>query len=221
MEQKKQKKLIFWLGIIVIGVVLGFALQFVRAWTEPSQAPPGGNLGAPINTGASIQTKTGTATQKADICVDPNGNGDQKCLGDLVSFPACTLAGGVPTTVGVTTICKFSGGSCPSGWNQYSKYSETTAKTCTGAGNCGTSVTSGSHLFADINIATETVTYYDGVSSTYDCGYDEWIDGSCPCGGGCYWPCHGTYHVYVACQTCSQTPRPCMPNITGIGCIPI
>ena len=52
--------LTYWLGIVVLGVTLGLILQFARAWTEPSQAPPGGNVGAPINTGSQTQTKSGS-----------------------------------------------------------------------------------------------------------------------------------------------------------------
>lgn len=56
----KQKKITHWLSVIVIGIALGFALQFVRAWTEPSEVPPDGNIGAPINTGSNTQTKRGS-----------------------------------------------------------------------------------------------------------------------------------------------------------------
>jgi hypothetical protein len=58
----KQKNIIHWLSVIVIGIVLGLGLQFVRAWTEPTVDPPGGNLGAPINTSAMVQTKAGGFT---------------------------------------------------------------------------------------------------------------------------------------------------------------
>lgn len=51
---------VWWSGVIMVGLILGISLQFVRAWTEPSQAPPGGNLGAPINTGNNLQTKIGS-----------------------------------------------------------------------------------------------------------------------------------------------------------------
>lgn len=51
---------IWWSGVIMVGLILGISLQFVRAWTEPTDAPPGGNVGAPINTGANLQTKLGT-----------------------------------------------------------------------------------------------------------------------------------------------------------------
>ena len=57
MNQKTRKQTIHWLKVAVIGIALGFALQFVRAWTEPTTTPPGGNVGAPINTGAQKQTK--------------------------------------------------------------------------------------------------------------------------------------------------------------------
>jgi hypothetical protein len=57
---KTKKQITHWLKVAVIGIALGFALQFVRAWTEPSTAPPGGNVGAPINTGSQLQTKSGS-----------------------------------------------------------------------------------------------------------------------------------------------------------------
>jgi len=59
MNQKKKKQAMYWLKVAIIGIALGFGLQFVRAWTEPTTAPPNGNVGAPINTGATAQTKAG------------------------------------------------------------------------------------------------------------------------------------------------------------------
>jgi hypothetical protein len=59
MNKKNKKKFIHWLSVIVIGIALGFAIQFVRAWTEPSALPPGGNVGAPLNTSVNSQTKEG------------------------------------------------------------------------------------------------------------------------------------------------------------------
>ena len=43
----------------MVGLIMGLTIQFVRAWTEPSQSPPGGNVGAPINTSDAVQLKTG------------------------------------------------------------------------------------------------------------------------------------------------------------------
>jgi hypothetical protein len=43
-------------GVLVISFLVGF---YVVAWTEPSQAPPGGNVPAPINVSSSTQYKAG------------------------------------------------------------------------------------------------------------------------------------------------------------------
>jgi hypothetical protein len=53
------QKLTYWLGVVAIGLLVGLSLQFVRAWTEPPVAAPGGNVGAPINASATAQTKWG------------------------------------------------------------------------------------------------------------------------------------------------------------------
>jgi|GEM_PF-1423741 len=50
---------VWWSGVVMVGLILGISLQFVRAWTEPIEAPPGGNVGAPINTGILPQNKSG------------------------------------------------------------------------------------------------------------------------------------------------------------------
>lgn len=60
MTKKPTQNFTYWFSVIVIGVVLGLGLQFVRAWTEPTTAPPGGNVGAPINTGVQRQDKDGS-----------------------------------------------------------------------------------------------------------------------------------------------------------------
>ena len=50
---------VWWSGVVMVGLLLGVSLQFVRAWTEPTLPPPQGNVGAPINTGGQYQYKTG------------------------------------------------------------------------------------------------------------------------------------------------------------------
>ena len=52
-----KQKITYWLSVIAVGITLGLFLQFARAWTEPSQSPPNGNVGAPINTGNQKQVK--------------------------------------------------------------------------------------------------------------------------------------------------------------------
>jgi hypothetical protein len=62
MKQKIKKifeNAVWWSGVIMVGLVLGLSLQFVRAWTEPTDVPPNGNVGAPINTGTIGQFKQG------------------------------------------------------------------------------------------------------------------------------------------------------------------
>ncbi len=231
MKKKKPKakkiyhRLTFWLGVLALGTIVGVSIQFGRAWVEPSGSAPDGNIAAPINTGASKQTKVGTKDIKADICVDAFGNGDEKCLSDLVSFPGCTLAGGVPTTIGSLTLCKFPGASCPSGWSQYLKYTETAASNCVGGGSCGTSVTSGSHTFGNIDPATEAQTYYDGNQTTYQCNCQSICSApSCCAYGGhfesCYSCCVGYYQVCSTCTgDCSTNAKSCLPNVTAVGCV--
>lgn len=220
-------RLTLWLGVLVLGTIVGISIQFGQAWVEPSLNAPDGNIAAPINTGASEQTKIGTTAKKADICVDPYGKGEKKCLSDLVSFPACTLAGGVPNMLGSITICKFPGASCPIGWSQYLKYTETAEKTCTGGGNCGNSVTSGSHLFGNIDPVTEMRYYQDGNQPSYGCVVSQesycpqwgdcWYDSSHSCCDCCSW---ATRDIWGTCYgSCNSTVKPCNPTVTATGCV--
>ncbi len=52
-------KIIWWSGVIMVGLVLGLCLQFAIAatWTGPTSAPPNDNVSAPLNTGANQQIK--------------------------------------------------------------------------------------------------------------------------------------------------------------------
>lgn len=57
--KKISERVNYWLGIIAIGLIVGFSLQFVKAWVEPMDAPPVNNVGAPITTGLPLQQKEG------------------------------------------------------------------------------------------------------------------------------------------------------------------
>lgn len=65
MRQTKKKKFFqqksYWLGAIIAGLVIGAAVQFVHAWSEPPVGitPPGGNVLGPVTMGDIIQYKTG------------------------------------------------------------------------------------------------------------------------------------------------------------------
>jgi hypothetical protein len=111
MNQKTRKQLTHWLSVIIIGITLGFALQFVRAWTEPTEAPPGGNLGAPINTGATAQTKTGNLNVNGGMLIGSSTTGGNKGAGTINANKVCIQGvcntewptGGTTTTGGDTT----------------------------------------------------------------------------------------------------------------------
>ncbi len=279
--KKLHQRLTFWLGIVVLGSLIGLAVQFTRAWVEPAAPAPDGNIAAPINTGSVEQTKNGTVAQPADICVDPDGPLGPKpkvCLGtggtsgggvpdgsivmwsgaadsipagwvlcdgrhgspDLrgrfilgsgggsgaggyglgtfttyvygnniavytagISFPyyslafiiknssfvgdtiitggdhyasECTSAGGTVQVDGSNQFCKFSGtnASCPSGWAQYKKWSETSGKTCGGVAggspSCPPDPTmskpTGQHGWSDASVLAESFLYSDGARVT-------------------------------------------------------
>jgi hypothetical protein len=55
--KETKKSFAYWLEVAAIGIVLGLILQGAKAWTEPTEAPPNGNVGAPINTGGNFQWK--------------------------------------------------------------------------------------------------------------------------------------------------------------------
>jgi hypothetical protein len=59
MSKKILKTASYLAASIILGIILGFGIQFARAWTEPNTAPPGNILGTPINTGNNLQMKDG------------------------------------------------------------------------------------------------------------------------------------------------------------------
>lgn len=50
----------YWLGVMIIGLVVGLGVQFAQAWVNPPQSPPNGNVAGPVTTGAGAQYKSGT-----------------------------------------------------------------------------------------------------------------------------------------------------------------
>ncbi len=120
MKQKITKRFTYWLEVAAIGIVLGLILQGARAWTEPGQTPPGGNLGAPINTGESTQVKAGSlglnAVGTADsigLLMNGKAQADDFCL---KSDPTKCLSGGGSAPSGAVMFFNLS--SCPSGWSE-------------------------------------------------------------------------------------------------------
>ncbi len=59
-NQSLAQKSVYWLKVISLGLILGLGIQFAKAWTGPSAAPPGGNVSGPITTSDQGQQKAGS-----------------------------------------------------------------------------------------------------------------------------------------------------------------
>jgi len=116
--QQKLKKVSYWLGTIIIGFILGFSLQFVKAWTEPSATAPNGNVSAPINISATSQYKSGALGIGGLLRGYSDVMGNRLCIGaDCRStWPATGLTNGVSAGYPYTSINNDNG----NGWPEYS-----------------------------------------------------------------------------------------------------
>ncbi len=133
--KEKLQKFSQWFAIIAVGIVFGFTLQFVRAWTAPATSAPNGNVDAPINIGSDPQVKNGVLGVDA---IDVVGIAD---IDGVIKANGGIRLGGVyrnswPTTSSITCPC----GTC---WATKSDCDE--ASMCTPAGwkITGKSYTSG------------------------------------------------------------------------------
>ncbi|MDO8265205.1 MAG: hypothetical protein Q7T34_02450, partial [Candidatus Parcubacteria bacterium] len=95
-------------GVLVLTFALGF---YIFAWTEPGQAPPGGNILAPLNIGPAGQSKEGglilnTGGASSGLIVD---KGD---VGIGITTPGYKLD--VVGSVNATELCIS--GDCKSSW---------------------------------------------------------------------------------------------------------
>ena len=67
-RRKFLKFLLVGTGVLAVGKILGINwISKAQAWTEPTQAPPAGNVSAPINTGSTTQTKSGDLTVQGKL----------------------------------------------------------------------------------------------------------------------------------------------------------
>lgn len=169
------------LKVSVLAIILSFGLSYALAWTAPTATPPAGNVFAPINTGADLQTKTGnlsvanlgtnsiTVTGTAtvnDVYITSIGKWASELypvylIGSIHTTSQCSSAGGVTIDITGGKLCKLSSASCPVGWTKYQNWSTTSN---TNLGYIGTPLTnrrcraytcsSGYHAWS--NTATET-----------------------------------------------------------------
>ncbi|MFA5871479.1 MAG: hypothetical protein WC858_02040 [Parcubacteria group bacterium] len=108
-----KNRISYWLSIAAVGIALGLALQFVRAWTEPASDPPGGNLGAPINTSGTAQTKAGNLNINGGMLIGSSTTGGNKGAGTINADQVCIRGvcktewpSGSTTTTTTTTIAE-------------------------------------------------------------------------------------------------------------------
>jgi len=110
---------VWWSGVVMVGLILGVSLQFVRAWTEPTDAPPGGNIGAPINTSAIYQIKAGilgVVGLVANSFQMPTGAGAGKVLTSDAAGTGSWQAGGGISCTTVSVEGQYPIATCPSGY---------------------------------------------------------------------------------------------------------
>jgi hypothetical protein len=85
--KNKIKNFTYWLEVAALGIVLGLIIQGARAWQEPpAGTPPEGNVDAPINTGANLQTKSGSLELLGQLITSYiNVPGDVPVAGDVLT----------------------------------------------------------------------------------------------------------------------------------------
>jgi len=188
MKTKILHKLAYIFSILIFGTILGISLQLVHAWTEPAVAPPGGNVGAPINTGATGQTKIGGYLQAWNGVSGGVLNGEVAGLLDYAGYGGFfTGTGGVfsENSSGYYTYLDYPGsnyGVYTNGvvyapimydFNNVGYYVDPASTSvmnaiCAG-GSCGSYLTNdGTYLRAQGNFRTTGTFYNDGYAYTKD-----------------------------------------------------
>lgn len=148
------------LKVVTLAIALSFGLSYVYAWTAPSTTPPTGNVSAPINTGADLQSKGGGLTVK--------------------NFIADTVTVGATPNTGAISSPKFCiGASCIDAWAQANDSETGLSAVLAPLKNKTISCVSGIYTYsASVSSAgalSVRMTYYDGDNGvTVDSG---WVAG--------------------------------------------
>jgi hypothetical protein len=127
--KKFTKDATYWFGVVAIGLVFGLTIQFVTAWTEPTVAPPGGNVGAPVNTGDTGQIKGGSMILNSlgAYLTGLTVNGNLSILNGKVSSLS-TAAADPGTTLVTKDYVDAAGGGAS--WLFLTNYAECGSSTC-------------------------------------------------------------------------------------------
>lgn len=150
---QKLKKLVQEIGVLSLSITIVFiavmGISMVKGWVEPTVAPPGGNLGAPINTGNVHQIKNAGLTLN---------NLSTSATGLTVNKGIESLNGDVCATVGGVRKCLSTGGggtAVPSGIYGYCVEESTSAD--------------GRFLTCSDAIAPAVCSYYNGNKKCWTC----------------------------------------------------
>ena len=140
-------KYIFKQFVVAAGalVLIFFSVEVLSAWSPPSDAPPTGNVTAPLNVGAANQSKTGALGLGGAGTFDSGVNLDVSGVtytDGLTVFGNTTVTGSV-TASSVTANPLCIGGACRSSWPS-SGYTDLNLRLNRGGSSCG--VTSNGNL---------------------------------------------------------------------------
>ncbi len=157
-----------WIGILFVIVGVGFSYAFNSNINDPSIV---GHSGEEIMLdGDTVVEDSFCQKTMGHACgFDENDGSGGAFSFDLVggqhSSSQCESAGGTVVAVTEGDLCRFSGGSCASNWNQYKSYSASTGRACGVSQGCSSSCSVSGHSFSN--------TAFEG------CTYQQWLYPAC------------------------------------------
>jgi len=84
-----KKDLLNTLKILTAAAILSLGISALYAWTPPTQAPPAGNVDAPVNIGNTDQVKSGGLGVGAFTADNASFNGNVTATGNICDDDGC------------------------------------------------------------------------------------------------------------------------------------